>query len=60
MVVGHEVLHKRDARSFLGGVNGPFKAFCLRRLAFLPRHHDGARTGMVISGVVGPKRCPSH
>jgi hypothetical protein len=60
MVMDHEALRKRDARALLGGVNGPFKAFCLRRLAFLPRRHDGARVGVVISGVVGPRRCPSH
>jgi hypothetical protein len=60
MVVAHEALRKRDARAFLGGVNGLFKAFCLRRLAFLPRRHDGARAGVVISGVVGPRQCPSH
>jgi hypothetical protein len=60
MVVAHEVLHKRDAHAFLGRVNGSFKAFCLKRLAFLPLRHDGAHAGVVISEVVGPRRCPSH
>jgi hypothetical protein len=27
MVVAHVVLHKRDVRAFLGGVNGSFKDF---------------------------------
>jgi hypothetical protein len=49
MVVAHVALHKRDARTILGGVNMPFKAFCLRRLAFLPRRHDVAHAGVVIS-----------
>jgi hypothetical protein len=49
MVVAHVVLHNPDAHAFLGGANETFKAFYLRRLAFLPRRHDGAHAGVVIS-----------